>query len=58
MAIYAGNLTSGQVLAALAAAADMDEIDPDPAAFDLGVPAAGALGERDSPLGRDDRRAG
>ena len=31
VAIYAGNLTTGQSLAGLAAAADIDEINPDPA---------------------------
>ena len=33
VAIYAGNLTTGQILAGLAAAADIDEINPDPAAL-------------------------
>ncbi len=51
VAVYAGNLTSGQVLAALAAAADLDSIDPDPAAFDMGVARLLAgLSERDRPL--------
>jgi len=36
-AVYAGNLSSGQVLTALAFAAGIDELDPDPSAFDLGV---------------------
>jgi WD40 repeat protein len=51
VAVYAGNLTSGQVLAALAAAANIEDIDPDPAAFDLGVAQlVTRLGERDRPL--------
>ena len=33
VAIYAGNLTTGQILAGLAAAADIEEINPDPAAL-------------------------
>jgi WD40 repeat protein len=33
VAIYAGNLTTGQVLAGLAAAAGIDDINPDPAAL-------------------------
>ena len=33
VAIYAGNLTTGQVLAGLATAAGIDDIDPDPAAL-------------------------
>ena len=37
VAVYAGNLTSSQVLTALAAAASLDDVDPDPAALDLGV---------------------
>jgi WD40 repeat protein len=36
-AIYAGNLTTGQVLAGLAMAADIDDIDPDPAALSVGL---------------------
>ncbi len=36
-AIYAGNLTTGQVLAGLATAADIDDIDPDPAALSIGL---------------------
>lgn len=51
VAVYAGNLTSGQVLAALAGAAGIDDIDPDPAAFDLGVARlVTRLGDRDRPL--------
>ena len=37
VAIYAGNLTTGQVLAGLAAAAGIDDIDPDPAALSGGL---------------------
>ena len=37
VAIYAGNLTTGQVLAGLAAAAGIDDIDPDPAALGGGL---------------------
>ena len=37
VAIYAGTLTTGQVLAGLAAAAGIEDLDPDPAAFDLGL---------------------
>ena len=37
VAIYAGNLTTGQVLAGLATAAGIDDIDPDPAALGSGV---------------------
>ena len=37
VAIYAGNLTTGQVLAGLAAAAGIDDINPDPAALDSGL---------------------
>jgi hypothetical protein len=36
-AIYAGNLTAGQVLAGLATAAGIDDIDPDPAALSVGL---------------------
>ena len=50
-AVYAGNLTSGQVLAALAAVAGLEDLDPDPAAFDLGVARLLAgLRERGRPL--------
>ena len=37
VAIYAGNLTTGQVLTGLAAAADIDDINPDPAALSSGL---------------------
>jgi Caspase domain/WD domain, G-beta repeat len=37
VAIYAGNLTTGQVLAGLATAAGIDDIDPDPAALSGGL---------------------
>jgi len=37
VAIYAGNLTTGQVLAGLATAADVEDIDPDPAALGGGL---------------------
>ena len=37
VAVYAGNLSSGQVLAALVSAADIEDLDPDPAAFDLEI---------------------
>ena len=37
VAIYAGNLTTGQILAGLAAAAGIDDIDPDPAALSSGL---------------------
>ena len=37
VAIYAGNLTSGQVLAGLAAAAGIEDINPDPAALGSGL---------------------
>ena len=37
VAIYAGNLTTGQILAGLAAAAGIDDIDPDPAALSGGL---------------------
>jgi WD40 repeat protein len=51
VAVYASNLASGQVLAALAAAACIDDIDPDPTAFDLGVARLiTRLGDRDHPL--------
>jgi WD40 repeat protein len=51
VAVYAGNLTSGQVLAALATAAYIDDIDLDPAALDLGVARLlTRLRERDRPL--------
>ena len=51
VAIYAGNLTTGQVLAGLAAAAGIEDLDPDPAAFDLGLTRLlAALADRDLPL--------
>ena len=37
VAIYAGNLTTGQILAGLAAAASIDDISPDPAALGRGI---------------------
>ena len=37
VAIYAGNLTTGQVLAGLAAAVGLDDINPDPAALGSGL---------------------
>ena len=37
VAIYAGNLTTGQVLAGLAAAAGIEDINPDPAALGSGL---------------------
>ena len=37
VAIYAGNLTTGQVLAGLAAAAGIEDVDPDPAALSSGL---------------------
>jgi hypothetical protein len=37
VAIYAGNLTTGQVLAGLAAAAGIEDINPDPAALSAGL---------------------
>ena len=37
VAIYAGNLTTGQVLAGLAAAASIEDINPDPAALGSGL---------------------
>ena len=39
VAIYAGNLTTGQVLAGLAAAAGIEDINPDPAALGSGLTA-------------------
>ena len=36
-AIYAGNLTTGQILAGLAAAAGLEDINPDPAALSRGL---------------------
>jgi WD40 repeat protein len=51
VAIYAGNLTVGQVLAGLAAAAGIEDLDPDPAAFDLSLARLlAALADRDLPL--------
>jgi hypothetical protein len=51
VAVYAGNLTSAQVLAGLAAAAGMEDLGPDPAAFDLGLARLrAALRDRDQPL--------
>ena len=51
VAIYAGNLASSQVLTALAAAAGLDDVDPDPVAFDLGVAGLlASLRDRDRPL--------
>jgi WD40 repeat protein len=51
VAIYAGNLTSSQVLMALAAAAGLDDLDPDPATIDTGLAALIAhLRGRDRPL--------
>ena len=51
VAVYAGNLTAGQVLAGLAAAAGLEDLDPDPAAFDLGLARLlAALRDRDQPL--------
>ena len=51
VAVYAGNLTVGQVLAGLAAAAGLEDLDPDPAAFDLGLARLmAALRDRDQPL--------
>ena len=51
VAIYAGNLTTGQVLAGLAAAAGIEDINPDPAALGSGLNAllAGRRGNS-SPL--------
>jgi Caspase domain len=37
VAIYAGNLTTGQILAGLAAAAGIDDINPEPAALGSGL---------------------
>ena len=37
VAIYAGNLTTGQILAGLAAAAGIEDVSPDPAAISSGV---------------------
>ena len=37
VAIYAGNLTTGQILTGLAAAADIDDISPDPAELSTGL---------------------
>ena len=37
VAIYAGNLTAGQVLAGLAAAAGIEDVNPDPAALGSGL---------------------
>ena len=37
VAIYAGNLTTGQILAGLAAAVGIDDIDPEPAKLGLGL---------------------
>ena len=37
VAIYAGNLTTGQVLAGLAAAAGIEDVNPDPAALGSGL---------------------
>ena len=51
VAIYAGNLASSQVLTALAAAVGLDDVDPDPAAFELGVAGLlASLRDRDRPL--------
>ena len=51
VAIYAGNLTSSQVLTALAAAAGLEDIDPHPAALDLGVAGLlASLRQQDRPL--------
>ena len=51
VAIYAGNLTTGQILAGLAAAADIDEINPDPAALGSGLTRLlTGLRSRDRPL--------
>ena len=51
VAIYAGNLTAGQILAGLAEAADLEDINPDPAALSSGLTRllAGLRG-RGSPL--------
>ena len=51
VAVYAGNLTTGQVLAGLAAAAGLEDLDPDPAAFDLSLARLLAeLQDREQPL--------
>ena len=59
VAIYAGNLTTGQVLAGLAAAAGIEDINPDPAALGSGLTRllAGLRGSGPS-TGRDDRCPG
>ena len=50
MAIYAGNLTS-KVLAGLATAAGLEDIDPDPTAFERGITRLlAALRDRDQPM--------
>ena len=59
VAIYAGNLTTGQVLAGLAAAAGIEDINPDPAALGSGLNAAAGRAARQRPsAGRDDRCPG
>ncbi len=51
VAIYAGNLTTGQILVGLATAAGIDDIDPDPAALGGGVTRLlSGLRQRGSPL--------
>ena len=51
VAVYAGNLTAGQVLTGLAAAAGLEDLDPDPGAFDLNlVRLLAGLRDRDQPL--------
>ena len=54
MAIYAGNLTTGQILAGLAAAAGIEDINPDPAALGSGLTRllAGLRGSGRSPWSR------
>ena len=57
VAIYAGNLTTGQILAGLAEAASIEDINPDPAALGgRSDPAAGWTARGRLSAGRDDRR--